>query len=205
MVEYEVKMTLTEEALGTAPGNVELYRDWVASKHPTGVIQPDELVTIDNIGVDIDDEVNKGVTFFHRTDKNEPFIYDYVIKGFFKDACGALRKADDTLSSKVKAYKKEIDGLIFINPRQIVCQIPEGLEMGFCERPLRCSTPQGERVALARSETIPAGTVLEFRVTLLTEKLEDVMYEWFDYGKYRCLGQWRNSGKGRATFDIKKV
>lgn len=26
--------------------------------------------------------------------------------------------------------------------------------------------------------------------------------EWLDYGKLRGLGQWRNSGKGRFTYEI---
>lgn len=26
--------------------------------------------------------------------------------------------------------------------------------------------------------------------------------EWLDYGKLRGLGQWRNSGKGRFTYEL---
>lgn len=66
--------------------------------------------------------------------------------GFFKDACGVLRKVKGTKSSKIKAYKKEIDGLIFVQERQILVQTAE--ELTSCQRPLRANTPQGRERAL---------------------------------------------------------
>ena len=100
----------------------------------------------------------------------------------------------------MKAYKKAIDGLIFVSPREIPYNL-HGLKMGFCERPLRAQTPMGERVSIAKSETVPAGSTIEFEVTCLDTKLEDVVRECFDYGTLRGLGQWRNSGKGRFTWE----
>ena len=50
------------------------------------------------------------MTIFPR-DNGVPIYWDYQIKGFFKDACGMLRKVTGSKSSKIKAYKKEIDGL----------------------------------------------------------------------------------------------
>lgn len=73
--------------------------------------------------------------------------------------------------------------------------------MGECQRPLRASTAQGERVALAHSETIPAGAVVEFTVQMLVDGHEKVVREWLDYGALRGLGQWRNSGKGRFKWE----
>jgi len=60
---------------------------------------------------------------------------------------------------------------------------------------------QGERIALARSETCPAGTQMWFTVTCLWD-YEKLLTEWLDYGRLRGLGQWRNSGKGRFTYEI---
>ena len=108
---------------------------------------------------------------------------------------GMLRKVPNTKSSKIKAYKKEIDGLIFVKERQIPIHF-DG-EIGNCERPLRGQTPQGERVALANSESIPAGAWIEFTVQCLTDGLAGAVTEWLDYGMLRGPGQWRNSGKGR--------
>ena len=60
---------------------------------------------------------------------------------------------------------------------------------------------QGERVALANSESIPAGAWIEFTVQCLTDGLAGAVTEWLDYGMLRGLGQWRNSGKGRYLWD----
>ena len=72
---------------------------------------------------------------------------------------------------------------------------------------------QGERIALAMSEAVPSGTTCEFTVMLAIEKTAaakgkpaidytDALKEWLDYGAYKGYGQWRNSGKGRFTYQI---
>ena len=101
-------------------------------------------------------------------------------------------------SGKLTAYKKVIDGLIFVSPRMIPIDINGTI--GECQRPLRAQTAQGERVSLANSEEIPAGSTCEFDVTLLDDSHEKVVREWLDYGILRGIGQWRNSGKGRFTY-----
>jgi len=197
---YDVTLTLQEELLGTASANPELYEEFIESKRPDNGNGDSETDTLPPVS----EQVQKGTTVFHR-DGDKPMIYDYQIKGFLKDACGALRRADDTESSAIKAYRKEIDGLAFVTPRKIVAELPAEGKVGICVRPLRAQTAQGERVSLARSETLPAGTVFRFRVHLLSAKLEDALYEWLEYGQLRGLGQWRNSGKGRFAAEIVKV
>ena len=69
---------------------------------------------------------------------------------------------------------------------------------------------QGPRVALARSEEVPAGSIIEFTVILASPTLtnkekvkiasDDLLKEWLDYGQLHGLGQWRNSGKGRFIY-----
>lgn len=110
-----------------------------------------------------------------------------------------LRKVTGSKSSKIKAYKKEIDGLIFVEERKIPIHF-EG-EIGTCQRPLRGQTPQGERIALANSETIPAGSWIEFTIKCLCDSHETAVREWLDYGELRGIGQWRNSGKGRFKWE----
>ena len=34
------------------------------------------------------------------------------------------------------------------------------------------------------------------------DRLQKLVLEWLDYGKLRGLGQWRNSGKGRFTYEL---
>ncbi len=116
-----------------------------------------------------------------------------------------LRRASGTRSSKVTAYKKVIDGLVFVTPRKIPLVLPEGAEMGVLERPLRAQTARGERVALARSDTCPPGTTLEFTVTVLGKVTKVLLSEWLDYGALRGLGQWRNGGYGRFEYELTKL
>ena len=102
-------------------------------------------------------------------------------------------------SGKLTAFKKVIDGLIFVSPRMIPLNMPG--ELTICQRPLRAQTAQGERIALASSEEAPAGTSIEFEIMMLDPDHEAVVREWLDYGALRGLGQWRNSGKGRFTWE----
>ena len=193
MVTINVVCTFTEELLGTAPGNPEVYKAYVESKRPADAPPDNEAEAIS-----LDEELDLGTTVFPR-DSGRPFLWDYQIKGFCKDACGMLARAEGSDSSKLKAYKKVVDGLLFVDPRRIVIELPEDGKITLCERPLRAQTAKGERIALARSEVVPAGSRIAFSVTLMTTKLVDPFHEWMEYGRRRGLGQWRNSGKG--TFE----
>lgn len=101
----------------------------------------------------------------------------------------------------IKAYKQAIDGLIFVEPRCIPYNL-HGLKMDYCERILRANTPMGERTSIAKSESVPEGSTIEFSVVCLDPALEKMVKECLDYGKFRGLGQWRNSGKGRFVWDL---
>lgn len=194
MKEMRVRLALTEPILGTASNNKEIHAEFIASHAPDAPSRDEEVAA-----VGVEEVVEKAMTVFPRNAEGQPIMWDYQIKGFFKDACGVLRKVSDMKSSKLKAYKKEIDGLIFINERQIL--INTDSPIGSCQRPLRASTAQGERISLANSEEIAAGATLEFTITCLKDDLMPIVKEWLDYGKLRGLGQWRNSGKGRFTWE----
>lgn len=189
----KIKITFTEPILGTWPANKEIATEYIASNAPDAATLEEEIA---NLGVDA--VVEKGKTIFPRVD-GKPVFYDYQFKGFFKDACGMLARVKSTESAKLKAYKKIIDGLVFVQPRHIPIEF-EG-EMGECQRPLRAQTAQGERVSLANSDEIPAGATAEFEVVLLDSGHEKALREWLDYGKLRGIGQWRNSGKGRFVWE----
>lgn len=191
----KVRLTLIEDLLGTASGNKELYADYIATKAPNTDMVEQE---IEDFNPEL--AMEKAMTIFPRKVDGTPFMYDYQFKGFLKDSAGVLRKVSGTACSKVKAYKKEIDGLVFPRPRKI--EIKLAGEMGVCERPLRAQTPMGERVALSISESIPAGSTLEFEIGYMTDTMKDLIMECLDYGQLRGLGQWRNSGKGRFQYEI---
>ena len=158
----KVRLTFLEPVLGTWPSNENIARDFIASKAPDASTIEDEIAAL---GADAVAE--KGKTVFPRTD-GQPILYDYQIKGFFKDACGMLARVKSKKSSALKAYKKIIDGLIFVEPRMIPIEVNG--EIGECQRPLRAQTAQGERVSLANSEEIPAGSSIELDIVMLDEK-----------------------------------
>ena len=185
----------TEDVLGTANADKEIHSEFIASKAPDAPSREEE---IEALGVE--EVERKEMTVFPRDDDGDPMFWDYQVKGFFKDACGALRKVPKSACSKVKAYKKEIDGLIFIKPRKIKINLPDGGEIGNCQRPLRASTAQGERIALANSETVPAGSWCDVEIVTLKDDLEGMITECLAYGSLKGMGQWRNSSKGRFLF-----
>lgn len=137
----KVKLTFIEPVLGTWPSDKEIAATYIASKSPNAVTIEEEVAA-----VGVEDVLEKGMTVFPRNEDG-PVFYDYQIKGFFKDACGMLARVKGTQSSKIKAYKKVIDGLIFPEPRMIPIDVAG--EVGNCQRPLRAQTAQGERVSLA--------------------------------------------------------
>lgn len=199
---YDVTLTFTSEILGTASSDKEIHQRFIASKAPDAPSREEEVASVGIEGV-----VEKTATVFPRNEAGQPILYDYQVKGFFKDACGMLSRAMGTHSSELKAYKKIIDGLVFVHPRQIPFILPEGGKIGSCQRPLRAQTAQGERVALAHSEQLPAGSKISFSVTMFKLKGKDLklcLQEWLDYGALRGIGQWRNSGKGAFTVAIEE-
>lgn len=194
--EVKVRLTFTEECLGMTPADEAVYTKYIASQSPDAKTVAEELESLP-----VDEVVQKAKTVFPKTKEGQPFYWDYQIIGAFKDACGGLRRAKGTLSSELKAYKKIIDMLVFVEPRQILIDMHGGGELGSCERSLRTATPQGEQTALANSETVPAGSTMEFTIVLLDSKLKETVFEWLDYGTLHGLGQWRGSGKGRFKWE----
>lgn len=202
-----VKCKTFEPMLGLCPDDKQIYSSYIASKAPAEKVVDDEINAIP------DDNSEMKSTIFPRNDEGEPCFFDYQIKGFFKDTCAALsrlggtdedgKKTAITKSGKLKAFKKTIDGNIFVSPRMIPIKF-DG-EMGYCERPLRADTPMGPRIALARSEQVPAGAEINFSVLLLDDSHEEVLREWLNYGHLRGFGQWRNSGMGRFSHEIVSV
>jgi len=209
MKTVKIKMTFTEETLGTCAANPDVFREYIASKNPKGVDES-ELKNLRNFE-NLEEAVTDQMTIFPRNADNRLLIYDFQIKGKFKQACSALRRVKSgeckTKSSDLKAYKKVIDDMIFVFPREIILAIPEGHKpdkndfYGVCTRFLRAETPQGPRVCIACSETVPPGTCCEFEVRMLDDFAE-YLYEWLDYGQYHGMLQWRNSGKGRFTYEL---
>lgn len=200
MKKMKVRLTFTEMVLGTANNNPEIHTEFIASNAPDAKSREEEIASI---GVEEYEE--KQMTVFPKMEDGTPMFWDYQIKGFFKDSCSALQrcKGEDISkeSCKLKAYKKIIDGCIFVEPRKIPIHMPEGGKVGLLQRPLRGQTAQGERIALATSETVPEGSTIDIEIICLSDAHEKVVREWLDYGRWKGLGQWRNASWGRFEWE----
>ena len=196
MVTLTVKVMFDEEVLGTANGNPDIHKEYIASNAPDALTMKEEVAAIGTEAM-----MEKSMTVFPRDKDGNPTVWDYQWKGFFKEAFQTLKKVPDTACGKIKAFKKEIDGLIFVYPRQIPIDMNGG-SIGVCSRPLRAETMQGARTALASSETVPAGSSMTFEIRMLTDGHEKAVLEALDYGRFRGFGQWRNASKGRFHYEI---
>jgi len=190
-----IKLIFTEPLLGTCPGNKDVATEFILSKRPEGIADDEAAAMVSN-----EQAVENASTIFARTSDGGLILWDYQIKGFFKDACSMMKRVPGSLSLKLKAHKKVIDGLVFIKPRQIPISVIGKVEI--LERPLRAQTAQGERMALARSEMIAAGSSIEFEIIILDPGLGESIGEWLDYGALRGLGQWRNASYGRFNYEM---
>jgi len=195
---HTTKIRFTEDALGTCPGDSEVYANFIASKAPDAATMEEEVTAFG-----ADEVAAKGMTVFAKDADGHPYLYNYMIRGFYKSAAAACKKITGTKSNKdnLKAHKKAVDNWIHVYPRQLFITHEDGTlvessELGNCQRPLRASTAQGERVSLASSESVPAGTCITFETYILDESLDKYIKEWLSFGRLNGLCQWRNSGKG---------
>ncbi len=220
------RITFITPVLGTATMDPEAYAAYLASDatpealreelaslpQPTAMLaaHPDQNGDLLEEGAPL--EEFKAPTVFHRDEHGRPIHYSYMWKGLFKEAAGHLRRVTDEkkkpllLSGKLRAYKKIIDGLIFVHPRQVMLELPAGGQLGLLKRPLRAQGPSGERVALACSEMIPAGTtctltICSYSVLAEAVSVQDLLDEWLSYGEEHGMGQWRNAAYGSFTYE----
>ena len=204
---WKVRLTFVEGLLGTSPDDPEIYGKYIASKAPDPEKGKEETKakTDEEKFLKAFEMETTGMNIFNRLEDGTPFLYDYQIKGFFKDACKACRMMEEApngrklISPSIKAYKTRIDDLVFIRERIIPIHLSG--EITYCERPLRASTAQGERIALACSEEAPAGSYIDMTIICSTKQMHKGVEEWLHYGALKGIGGWRNSGKGRFTWD----
>jgi hypothetical protein len=198
----DVLVEFIDPLLGTASANQNIHRDYIASKAPDAQTIEEEVEA-----VGVEEFIDKQMTVFPRFlagEKNalKPFLWAYQMKGFFKESAKALRRFDSSDTKGVQAYKQRIDTTMFVRPKRILLELPEGELLTDCQRPLRASTPQGERVCLADSEQAPAGTRMRFSLVFFDSELIPMAYECLEYGAWHGIGQWRNSEHGAFRYQL---
>lgn len=233
-----IEIELLREALGMMPADPNILDSYIGSKAPDKATREEEvaeageqdvvdkMTTIWPMGYFYIDEngnlIDKADPFTNPAIKaisNDsdrivklPYLYDYQIRGMFKDSCGMLWRAkNQNLSSGLKAYKKIIDGGIMVFPRHVAIEVPneyidddgnlaetfdENDKFNRKQRSMRTNSPSGQYNALASSEIVPAGSHIRFTVGLTDPSFRAYVEEWLDYGLVRGIGQWRNSGVG---------
>jgi len=205
---YRVKIIFRRPLLGTVPLNEDAYAYTTKDTEADGIERvafEAALETLEERLAD-DDDLGPQATGFLRLPDGKPCISNHMIKGFFKEACWALRREPKTATSKLAAYKKVINGTVFIEPRLLELHLPDGAEIGVLFRSLRGQTARGERVAIARSEMVPEGTWAEFVVVCFGRDVtEKHLREWLSYGYLKGLGQWRSNEYGAFTYELEPM
>jgi len=203
-----VSIRFTEDLLATSSGNPEVHAEFQASRSKDAAKMEEETATLP-----AEEVTEKASTVFHR-DEHGLFLWDYQWRGHFKEVIGHMCELGEFAVLSKWTYKRACDGAIFINPRRIyLCRDGKNLTQpdGTLQRPLRATTMQGDRVALARSEYCKAGTECGFTVTLLesTDKKSpwyeisfDLIKTCLDFGVMKGTGQWRSGGYGRYEYAI---
>lgn len=205
----QIKLTLTEPMLGTIPKSKEVYEQYIIGKLradlETGKITQDEFDKRKVSELEtVKETEEKGWTGFH-SDESGIFVYDYMIRGFLKNAATVLRS-----QMELKNQRSKIDSFVFVFPRKIHILSEGGKPInkpdGVIERPLRAQTMQGPRVTLARSDYVNAGAklVCEIHVVDNPDITIKKVQELLDYGQLQGLGQFRNGSYGRFTWQKQK-
>lgn len=159
----------------------------------------------------------KGKTIFMKDESGNPYLEDYVMKGAIKDMVSSICKSQ-RLKTKGTLFNSEaysmssLNRFLHIDDEKIYfyqdddCNKKADVKKDskgdsvFLERSLRAKTMQGDRIALAYSETIQPPACIKFKFTWLgKEELSEKQWkDVFEMTKFYGISQWRNSGKGRT-------
>lgn len=197
--EYGIKGL--QPLLGSNPADPEIRSKYIESKKPVDS-QEDEGGFLNGV------DEKSGLSVFLRDPVNgNLMMFDYVIRGFLKEALL-------TLSSQIGivAAKSKVDKFLFAGPRCVAVLDGNGQPVmepdGIFERSLRAMTMQGPRVALAGSEVVNDWQI-KIKLTLIenekTAKSKALTWEAVEqalsYGQFQGLGQFRNGGFGRFEYE----
>jgi len=197
----KIKVTLIREMLGTQSANINLFADFILSKCDDDNKKKQELETAEH-------KEEAGTTIFPRDENGELIMWDYQFKGFLKEAGDSIRLCKGSevglkggKGKKWGSIKSKIDRFVLVSPRMI--RLGKTEPDNICERPLRCETMQGPRISVSRSEVVNAGTSFEIEIEVMDNSpvTEAMVEEMLDYGKWKGLLQWRNSGRGRFKWE----
>ncbi len=219
MQKRSIHIVFTEPVLGSTNNNPEVFSEYQASKAPTPEKKEEEIkvVTGEMTDAEVEETVEKQTTIFPKEKDGSLFCWDYQFRGFFKEAMGVGTEIGDKAMGKLSKWtlKKCVDSMLFVVERRIPFMNAEGRkimkeDIKLLERPLRAQTMRGERICLARSEVVPAGSTVDFTVQWLecqnvksTYNIKEEAITWaLEYAALKGFGQWRGGGFGRFTYTM---
>jgi len=157
---------------------------------------------------------------FQRDAERLPYLGSQVVKGFLKSASEAISRTrpskNGKFNSSIAASSKYINTMMISTPiyffdeegkRVDIKRLDDG-SADLLERPLRCQTAKGDRVALASSEVIEEGSYGSFAISLFggdscPVKIKDLK-DCLNYGVIQGLSAWRGSGS-KGTFQLLEI
>lgn len=199
----------TERVLGQMSADPNIIKEYFIPKSPDPNGRQDEIEAVAR--PELEDEP-KIPTVFGK-DATGLFMFDYQIRGFFKEQLGALINLGDPVVKNLSKWlvKGAVDQYLLVSPRKIYFlddsgHVAKADEM--FQRPQRNDTMQGPRVCVALSECLHPeahpGLSLSFTVELwitpakgkreITWEALDACMDW---SARRGFGQWRTGGNGR--------
>lgn len=211
--------------LGSRPASYELYTQFLMQKEMKERAKKFKSMSKNEVDAQTQRTIEEEAQYMRDMEQDKMTVFmandecggglmllDYQLQGFIKGSLEAL-----TAQTGIKAPRGKVDKFVFVSPRKItICREdgspikqddPEAAEP--CERPLRAMTMQGERVCLASSEQIMDPWQITFSVSLLPNNgskvssnitFDDIELA-LDYGELRGIGQFRNGGYGRFTWE----
>ncbi len=217
LVTMDIHLEFTEELLGGISKDPNLFSRWILEKKGEGKDELPSTVdqevsgdqTEDEMETEVDEEVETAPvalseeemksTGFH-SDDHGLFVYDYFLKGFFKEVGNTLKKSLDVSALRGKIVKN-----LFVEPRRIHIMDASGNFKeepdGTVERPIQIMGKKGPRQALAKSDKVDAGSTLDFSLKLYPEfnpkKWQEIITSILGYGSDQALGQFRTGGYGK--------
>jgi len=210
VTKLKIRVKFIEPVLGTCSADPEVHAKFIASKAETPGQAKEEVEAID-----VEEEIKNAVTVFPKDEKGL-FLWDYQLKGFFKENIGMLVELGAANGLSKWSFRRAVDQFLYVHPRRVYLMDPAtGMPWTespkIIQRPIRVITMQGERVALASSESLPPETWFDFEVHWLSgdntkTKMavfdKDLIIRALDLGMLKGTGQWRNASNGRFTYEV---
>jgi len=188
ITEYKVEFVLLTEMLGTTPKNPEIYKQFIENKKPK-TENENERETIEALE-------EKGYVGFHKDDKGL-FLYDYMIKGFLKNAGNVVR-----VSKNIPGLKQKVVNFVNVIPRRIYLdkQNPDGI----IEQAITGWTSSGKITALQRCDYVSTGTKFECEIQVIENPTikKELLCDLLEYGKIQGLLKFRQGGFGKFTYKL---